>query len=101
MLSLTPTSRALLFWGVCIPTRIYLTTLGDHAWLRVFASLVAATWIRNEGMSVEGFFGGPAWWADERYKHGLLWMGYAISGNVGWLQTDVMYGVYNWLRHHA
>ena len=64
------THRALLFWGVCIPLRLSLASLGNNTALRVFAAVVGARWLTGAEDSKVGRFGGPAFWADERPLHG-------------------------------
>ena len=89
--------RAVTFWLVCVPTRLTLASLGDRTWLRVAAAGVGATWLLGREMSVEGFFGGPAWWKEERPLHGLLWSLYALSGRSDFLYADTAFGICNWL----
>ena len=91
--------RAVIFWGVCIPLRTYLSTLGDVAFLRLFAAVIGYRWVRGYENGDEGVFGGPAWWADERVAHGTLWMAYAVTGNSNWLKSDVLLGALNWFSH--
>jgi len=86
----------MLFWLVCIPLRLYLASLGDRAWLRVFAAAVGLTWLSGEPKTKIGFFGGPAWWADQRPLHGALWMTYAVTGSSDALYLDALVGVFNW-----
>lgn len=91
--------RDLLFWCVCIPLRLHLAGIGDSRMLRLFASVVGARWVLGHEDGSVGLFGGPAWWADERPLHGLLWSTYAISGNKNYLLADVWFGAFNWLLH--
>jgi hypothetical protein len=90
--------RALLFWAVCVPVRVWLSTRGDNAWLRVCASLVGSAWVLGCVDSRVGFFGGEAWWREERPAHGALWLAYAGTGDDRWLQVDVAFGALNYLR---
>jgi len=48
--------------------------------LRVAAALVAANWLSG-GVKSVGFFGGRAWWSEERRLHGALWGAYALGGD--------------------
>ena len=91
--------RALLFWGVCIPLRAYLASLGDNAYLRLAASVIAYRWLTGLETAHVGAFGGPAFWADERPLHGVLWATYALTGDARWLWTDALFGAVNWAAH--
>jgi hypothetical protein len=97
---LSKDQRALLFWTVCIPLRSYLATRGDNAYLRLFAALIGVRWMLGYENGDEGMFGGPAWWADDRHLHGILWTGYSLTGDSRWLKADTAYGAINWLRYH-
>ena len=69
------TSRALIFWGVCIPLRSYLTLRAKdnrEDWLRLFALAIGTRWVTGGEVGNEGVFGGPAFWKDERPLHGVL-----------------------------
>lgn len=90
-------TRALLFWGVCIPLRLTLASQGDTRWLRVFAAVVSTRWLTGQEDGQMGMFGGPAWWADSRRLHGVLWGAYALSGNSRWLYSDTALGAVNWV----
>ena len=90
-----------LFWTVCIPLRLTLASLGDNTVLRMFALLIASRWALGLVMSVEGVFGGPAWWAEYRRMHGLLWLGYALTGDSRWLKVDTIFGIRNWVIKKA
>ena len=90
--------RAILFWGVCIPLRLYLASRGDVPALRVAAAVVAYRWAAGLETSRVGFFGGPAFWHDERPLHGILWLGYALSGDARWLYADTGFGALNWVK---
>jgi len=92
-------ARALLFWGVCIPTRIYLASRGNDPLLRAAAVLVSYRWLSGLEGGHEGAFGGPAFWADERPIHGALWGAYALSGASGFLWADTVFGGVNWVSH--
>ena len=64
--------RALVFWLGCIPTRSMLTLLArshNPLALRAFATVVGYRWTMGLENGRETFFGGPAWWADERELH--------------------------------
>lgn len=88
--------RKALFWGVCIPLRLYLASLGDVAWLRLFGLVIGARWVSGRENGDEGMFGGKAWWKEERGLHGVLWLLYAGSGDRRFLQADVTVGMLNW-----
>ena len=88
---------SLLFWGLCIPLRCHLAMIGDWLPLRVLAAVVGARWVLGLIRSTTGFFGGPAWWAEERRAHGVLWLLYAGTGRAVWLKLDVAFGMLNWL----
>jgi hypothetical protein len=89
--------RALLFWFVCIPLRIYLSTWGDNPLLRALGLVIGVRWTLGLETGKIGGFGGVTWWSEERVVHGMLWLGYAVTGNDRWLQADVALGVVNWL----
>lgn len=89
--------RSALFWGVCIPVRMWLATRGSVQWLRMAAVVIGSRWVLGLENGNEGFFGGPAWWKDERPKHGALWLGYAVTGWSSLLKLDVLLGMGNWL----
>ena len=95
------THRALLFWGVCIPLRLYLSTRKDSAWLRIFAGVIGVRWISELENGTEGVFGGPAFWANQRPMHGYLWLLYSVSNNNTFLLFDTLFGAANWLHYHS
>ena len=90
------TARDALFWGVCIPVRIYLATRGDDLALRVLAAVVGARWVLGYENSEVGLFGGRVWWADMRFAHGLHWLAYSVTGNDLWLKSDTVLGAASW-----
>tara|TARA_R110002072_G_scaffold295358_1_gene466258 strand:- start:883 stop:1167 length:285 start_codon:yes stop_codon:yes gene_type:complete len=92
--------RAALFWGVCMPVRAGLALFGDAQWLRLLALVIGTRWVTGQEKGVHGFFGGPAWWADQRAVHGYLWLGYALSGRRALLVADTAFGAGNWVRAH-
>ena len=91
--------RNVVFWSVCIPTRLYLASVGDAAWLRLFAAVIGGRWLMGLENGNEGVFGGPVWWADERALHGVLWTAYAGTGNNSFLFADVFMGAANWVAN--
>ena len=92
-------ARAVLFWGACIPLRLYLARQGNNVYLRAGAGVVAYRWLSGLEASRVGVFGGPAWWAGERPLHGLLWGAYAVLGSDTFLYTDVALGALNWVSN--
>jgi len=102
-MQLTAPQRTLAFWGVCIPARLYIATLARDAnyknVLRVAAALIAANWLSG-GVKSVGFFGGRAWWSEERRLHGALWAAYALGGDWRFLLADVLFGAGNWIVKH-
>ena len=91
--------RTLLFWGVCIPTRYYFATLNvPHK--RLATLIVAMRWLLGYEDGHTGFFGGPAWWANERKLHGMFWAAYTATGESIYLLADVWLGAFNWTVHH-
>ena len=91
-------NRALLFWGVCIPVRIYLTMQAAKSqYIRIFAAGVAYNWLSGSYSESVGAFGGHAWWANERRAHGLMWAAYAATGKWQFLALDSAGGAGNWL----
>ena len=91
--------RALVFWGVCIPTRMYLASRGNDPLLRAAATVISYRWLSGLEDGHEGAFGGPAFWADERPIHGILWGSYALSGVSWFLWADTVFGGVNWISH--
>jgi hypothetical protein len=90
-------TRTLLFWGACIPVRTYAATRGDVAWLRLAALVIGVRWVAGFETAHVGAFGGPAWWANERGAHGVLWLAYAATGDARYLRLDVALGAANWV----
>lgn len=100
-MQLPAADRALLFWGVCLPTRYLFASLAAPLYpnfTRVLASLVGARWVLNENFKIEGFFGGPAWWSSLRPWHGALWLIYAATGERDALFADVLLAMLAWIR---
>ena len=97
MVSKSP--RAVLFWSVCIPVRSVLATQGNRPALRAAAVVIATRWLAGLEDASKGFFGGKAWWADQRPLHGALWGMYAATGNDIWLKADVATAIVNWIRY--
>jgi len=93
--------RALLFWGVCIPMRIYLASRGNDRYLRAAAALISYRWLSGLETAHTGVFGGPAFWADQRPIHGVLWGSYAMTGTSTFLWMDTALGAFNWLRYYS
>ena len=93
-----PSQRAAVFWLVCIPVRTYLTHLAHkrHPLRRPFAAFVAFRWLQGLEVGNEGFFGGPAWWADLRPMHGKLWGAYALTGKWQFVAVDTLAGAAAW-----
>ena len=94
------TSRALIFWGVCIPLRSYLTLRAKdnrEDWLRLLALFIGAHWITGQEVGNEGVFGGHAFWREERPVHGVLWLAYGATGEWRFLAADTAFGAGNWL----
>jgi len=67
--------------------------------LCVAAALVAANWLSG-GVKSVGFFGGRAWWGEERRLHGALWGAYALGADWRFLLADVLFGAGNWISKH-
>ena len=92
--------RALLFWLGCIPARLTVAyNAQDRPAHRVAAGVVAWWWLSGMSAGTESFFGGFQWWANERAQHGLMWLGFALTGEPMWLVVDAAYGAVNWLVH--
>lgn len=91
--------RAVLFWGVCIPVRAYLASRGNDPALRAAAVVMSYRWLAGLGAGHKGAFGGPAWWAEQRPVHGLLWAAYAATGTARFLWADTAFGAANWFAH--
>lgn len=95
--TLDPKGRALLFWTVCLPTRLLITESarrGEQA-PRLFAAVISYRWLSGIENKAVGAFGGPAWWADLRPVHGLLWGAYAALGDWRILLLDSAFGAYS------
>ena len=99
---LSASQRAIVFWGVCIPLRTYLTYFARRRQqsdaLRVFAAAIGFQWVSGKQVGNEGVFGGPAFWADERFFHGVLWSGYGLTDDWRFLAADTAFGAVNWLQ---
>ena len=91
--------RNLLFWGVCIPTRVFLASRGNDPVVRAGAGVVSYRWLTGSVSNHIGFFGGHVWWADERPIHGILWGLYAATGDSRFLWTNTAFGALNWVFH--
>ena len=93
--------RAILFWAVCIPTRVAATVVAESGVaelpMRLGAGVISYRWLSGAVSSTKGFFGGEAWWADERPLHGVLWGLYSTTGNWKWLMVDTAFGGVNYL----
>jgi len=94
---LTRLQRGALFWGVCIPLRSYLSSKGDDALLRAFATVIGARWVLGYENGDEGVFGGVSWWREQRPLHGALWLSYAATGKSQFLKVDTVVGAANWI----
>ena len=91
-------NRAIIFWSVCIPVRLYITMRAAKSNLRVHAAAVAFMWLSGRHSDeLEGAFGGHAWWAGQRHAHGMLWAAYAATGRWEFLAMDTAGGAWNWL----
>mgnify|MGYP006140392969 CR=1 FL=1 len=91
--------RALVFWGVCIPTRLLIARHAgaDTMALRAIAALIGSRWLLGMENGQEGVFGGPVWWARQRPLHGTLWSLYSLTGDNAFLYLDTTAGAANWL----
>ena len=96
MLTLLQMNRALLFWLVCIPTRVAIAAYSGQA-MRYVAAAVGLRWLLGFEDGDVGFFGGRAWWKEERVLHGVLWGAYALTGKNRYLWLDVQLGALNWV----
>ena len=102
---LSAQARIVLFWGVCIPSRVALTRLASGAsrelseYMRIAAFIIGARWVAGLQNGRETMFGGPAWWANERFFHGLLWLSYSVTGDALYLGIDTGIGAINWIVH--
>lgn len=86
--------KLVYFYLGCLPVRLALAEY--HAsipFLRPIALAVGLTWFAGLPNSEVGFFGGPAWWANYRPLHGLIWLLYAGTGDNKWLFADAAAGV--------
>jgi hypothetical protein len=104
MATYTASDRALIFWLGCLPTRTTLTLAAkryDPLLLRVFAGVVGYRWLAGLHNGNETYFGGPAWWAEQRVVHGALWLSYALTGEWRYLAADTGFGALNWLNQVA
>lgn len=102
-MQLNSAQRAQVFWLVCIPVRTGIAIMalrGKHEpVLRTGAAVIGARWLLGYEMAVEGVFGGPAWWKDQRQLHGALWSMYAATGDGRLLAADTAVGAMNWFMH--
>ena len=91
-------TRALIFWTVCIPSRLVLAANSqDSHIIRAAALVIGGRWVLGLENGSIGFFGGPAWWADERALHGVLWLLYAGTGESKYLWVDTAFGAANFM----
>jgi len=81
-----------MFWGVCIPVRLYLAWAGVPRWA---AAALGLWWLTGMQTNKVGFFGGRAWWAEQRWMHGAIWLAYALSGDRAFLYLDAAFGAIN------
>ena len=86
------------FWLLCMPLRYYIATNARGVLLRLFAAVIGVRWLMGLPKSRVGFFGGKAWWKDQRQGHGALWTGYAFTQDARFLKSDVAFGALNWVR---
>lgn len=105
------TTRHLLFWLVCIPSRTAYAALAlvlginsHDVLLRIQAGVAALQlfgFVRSLGKTVGGF-GGPAWWAAARPFHMTVYAGFVFSASfAAWwaglfLAADVLLGAVAW-----
>ena len=61
---------------------------GGGVLLRLFAAVIGVRWLTGLPRSKVGFFGGKAWWKDQRQVHGALWTGYALTQDARFLKSD-------------
>ena len=95
-MELSEPARNAVFWSVCIPLRVWLATRPPRG-LRVFALVIGLRWMFGLENGNEGMFGGPVWWAPERWLHGAFWTIYAVTGDRTALWFDVGTGALNFL----
>ena len=98
---LSEDQRATVFWGVCIPVRLFLATNPELPLLRPFAAVIGGRWVLGLENGDEGLFGGPVWWAQSRYVHGALWLLFAATGEARYLWADVAGGALHWMVQKA
>ena len=89
--------RTILFWGVCIPLRLVIAHSATPP-LRALAAGISYRWLAGLETGRVGFFGGPAWWADFRPLHGVLWGIFALSGDPRVLYIDAAVGAALWMK---
>ena len=67
--NVTPKNRKLIFYGVCIPTRLFIYTLvfflRNQVWLPYLIALFSLISIFNLSMSVFSTSPQPQWWSKE------------------------------------
>lgn len=97
--------RALIFWCGCMPARAAITytasqvTDYNKVLLRASAGAISSVWLLGLADSETGAFGGPAWWADLRKAHGVLWATYALTGDWRFLAADTVGGAIAWINN--
>lgn len=120
---MTDQDRMWLFFGVCLPARALLATVGSLlAWrqpgtlaayafgalaLVIGLGFVISAATRNGKPDDVGFAGGRVWWARARPWHAALWCAYALlvavrvrAAGVA-LVLDLLLGLALGVAHHA
>ena len=83
-----PSERAMLFWTVCIPSRLVMAALVPR-----YVSLCVTLWWAVFEDSEVGFFGGVAWWAPLRRWHAAHYAWHALTGDRRALVLDSVLAV--------
>lgn len=90
---------SLLFWLLCIPSRLYLAKYAEKGrhknYLRAAAVLPATVWLSGVLPADTNAAGQDVWWDDLRPFHGALWGLYAATGRYESLVADVFLAIFS------
>jgi hypothetical protein len=93
----------LLFWLVCIPTRLAIALVADRAvdrtLHRIAAAALCGSWMRVE--SKVGFFGGKAWWSQLRPYHIAAFGLFALFDEPLYLYLDAVIGAVAYVHQYG
>jgi hypothetical protein len=99
----TESSRTLIYFGICIPLRSFLTYIAVKSKInknnRIFNIMrllffgMGLAFLKDfliKDKPTHGFFGGKIWWRNLTPIHSLLYLIFAISKNTNLLMFDLI-----------